>query len=213
MVELINKKIIIELHYRKICNYQGEIVEFYFNDVTSILSKVEREKEQNKIRSLILAKISHEFKTPLITIIYILKDYIEKRKKLYNQLENESSERKDSTKYMLEYINIPSNREYKINLINKNIISEENRKNDEDNSINRLSSIRRLNTSNLLNYSNFPKFGTLNKEFKYEKNKTSCLSDSIIIDEDNFENNNRIIDNSINFKDKDKILSNDKKKK
>lgn len=71
-------KLILELYFRKILSYKGEIVEFYFNDVTNLMLKVEREKEQNKIRSLILAKISHEFKTPLITIIYILKNYLEK---------------------------------------------------------------------------------------------------------------------------------------
>ncbi len=54
--EKYDDKIILELYYRKIIVYQGEIIEFYFNDVTTLLSKVEREKEQNKIKSLILAK-------------------------------------------------------------------------------------------------------------------------------------------------------------
>ena len=79
-------KFFLELYFRKISTYKGEIIEFYFNDITTLLSKVEREKEQNKIRSLILAKISHEFKTPLITIIYILKNYIDNNNDLlYNE--------------------------------------------------------------------------------------------------------------------------------
>jgi len=65
----------IEVYSRKILMPEGELIEFYFNDITSI-SKVEKEKAENKIKSLVLAKISHEFKTPLITIIYILKNYI-----------------------------------------------------------------------------------------------------------------------------------------
>ncbi len=74
------KNLKMELYYRKISNYKNEkIIEFYFNDVTTLFEKVEREREQNKIRSSILAKISHEFKTPLITIIYILKNYIDTR--------------------------------------------------------------------------------------------------------------------------------------
>jgi len=68
----------IELYYRKILTYQGEIMEFYFNDITST-RVVETERTLNKIRSLVLAKISHEFKVPLITIIYILKNYINSR--------------------------------------------------------------------------------------------------------------------------------------
>lgn len=83
-------KMIIELYYRKISDYQGDIIEFYFNDITTLFSKVEREKEQNKIRASILAKISHEFKTPLITIIYILKDYIEKRNSILKNLEEKN---------------------------------------------------------------------------------------------------------------------------
>jgi len=71
------EKLRIELYFRKISTLHGEVIEFYFNDVTYLLDKVEKEKEQNKMRSLILAKISHEFKTPLITIIYILKNYID----------------------------------------------------------------------------------------------------------------------------------------
>lgn len=69
----------IELYYRKILTYQGELIEFYFNDITSTRA-VETEKALNKVRSLVLAKISHEFKTPLITIIYILKNYLKSRK-------------------------------------------------------------------------------------------------------------------------------------
>jgi len=69
----------IEVYSRKIIVPEGELIEFYFNDITSI-SKVEMEKAENKIKSLFLAKISHEFKTPLITIIYILKNYISKEK-------------------------------------------------------------------------------------------------------------------------------------
>jgi signal transduction histidine kinase len=64
----------IELYYRKILTYRGEIVEFYYNDI-STTRLVETEKVLNKIRSLVLAKISYEFKVPLITIIYILKNY------------------------------------------------------------------------------------------------------------------------------------------
>ncbi len=67
----------VELYYRKILTYQGDVIEFYFNDITSTRI-VETEKANNKIRSLVLAKISHEFKVPLISIIYILKSYIKK---------------------------------------------------------------------------------------------------------------------------------------
>jgi len=75
------KNLKVELYFRKIINFKGEIIEFYFNDVSTLLEKVEKEKEQKKIRSSILAKISHEFKTPLITIIYILKNYLDYKNK------------------------------------------------------------------------------------------------------------------------------------
>lgn len=79
----------IELYYRKISTPDGNVIESYFNDITSV-SKVEKEKAENKIRSLILAKISHEFKTPSITIIYILKNYISKNLK-YERTRNHNN--------------------------------------------------------------------------------------------------------------------------
>lgn len=74
-----NKQInmIIEVYYRKIKTINGELVEFFFNDIT-LTRDVEMEKAENKVKAMVLAKISHEFKTPLITIIYILKNYIKK---------------------------------------------------------------------------------------------------------------------------------------
>jgi signal transduction histidine kinase len=75
----------LELYYRKILTYQGELVELYFNDITS-LRQIESEKALNNVRSLVLAKISNEFKTPLINIIYILKNYYSK-----NLFKNEST--------------------------------------------------------------------------------------------------------------------------
>jgi len=76
----------IEVYFRKIIMPAGEIIEFYFNDISNI-SIVEKEKAENKIKSLVLAKISHEFKTPLITIIYILKNYISKEKSEKSDIE------------------------------------------------------------------------------------------------------------------------------
>jgi len=84
----------IEVYSRKILMPEGELIEFYFNDITNI-SKVEMERAENKIKSLFLAKISHEFKTPLITIIYILKNNLSIDKALKSDdlcydIENES---------------------------------------------------------------------------------------------------------------------------
>jgi len=84
----------IEVYSRKINMPEGELIEFYFNDISNI-SKVEMERSENKIKSLFLAKISHEFKTPLITIIYILKNHLSidkalKSDDLCNEIENES---------------------------------------------------------------------------------------------------------------------------
>ena len=71
--------ITIELYYRKVLTFQGEVIEFYFNDITST-RKLESEKALNRIRSLILAKVFNEFKTPLISIILILKNYFSNEK-------------------------------------------------------------------------------------------------------------------------------------
>jgi len=68
---------ILEVHYRKIKTINGDLIEFFFNDIT-LTRNVEMEKAENKVKAMVLAKVSHEFKTPLITIIYILKNYIKK---------------------------------------------------------------------------------------------------------------------------------------
>jgi len=76
-IEYEKETLSIEVYSRKISTPEGDLIEFYFNDITSI-SKIEKGKAEIKLKSLFLAKISHEFKTPLITIIYIMKNYISK---------------------------------------------------------------------------------------------------------------------------------------
>ncbi len=106
-------KIILEVHFRRINTTNGEIIEFFFNDIT-LTRNVETEKAENKVKALVLAKVSHEFKTPLITIIYILKNYIKKNHISKNELslkftqntdEDYISNTIDLSDYMLSLIN------------------------------------------------------------------------------------------------------------
>ncbi len=71
------ENVVIEVYVRKIETINGKLCEFFINDITSTRT-VEIDKAQNTLKANILAKVSHEFKTPLITIIYILKNYIKK---------------------------------------------------------------------------------------------------------------------------------------
>lgn len=107
--------IILEVHYRKINTISGNLVEFFLNDLTTKQQKIETtEKAETKIKSNVLAKISNEFKTPLITIIYILKNYIKKTHVSKNGLSLEEvqtfdedyiSNTIDLSDYMLSLVN------------------------------------------------------------------------------------------------------------
>ncbi len=223
---IVNNHIILELYYRKIIFYQGEIIEFYFNDVTTLLSKVQREKEQNKIRSLILAKISHEFKTPLITIIYILKDYIKKKKDLskldkfdtyekYNKLKkienkndqinnynyNITIDKIDTQKFSIDHLNdIDIN-----NLIIKNNRNLSNFLKESNKDINKKKRFFKLNNINL-DDSSFES-NKLDNEKIYFTRKSN-LTDKTQISDKNFCNDNYLY-NTIDLSDYMLSLIND----
>lgn len=121
-------KLILEVHFRKIKTIKGDLVEFFFNDLTKKRNE-EIEKAENKVKSMVFAKVSNEFKTPLITIIYILKNYIKKTYLSKNGLSFEEistfdedyiSNTIDLSDYMLSFVNdimdysiIESNNEFK----------------------------------------------------------------------------------------------------
>jgi len=109
----IQTNIVIEVHYRKVKTINGELLEFFFNDVT-LTRNFQKERVENKLKSMILAKVSNEFKMPLITIIYILKNYIQKTHLLKNGLSLEEvqifdedyiSNTIDLSDYMLSIVN------------------------------------------------------------------------------------------------------------
>jgi hypothetical protein len=111
--ENLGANIVIEVQYRKIKTIKGELVEFFFNDLTS-RRIFEIEKAENKVKSMVLDKVSNEFKTPLITIIYILKNYIKKTHLSKNRLSFEEVQTFDED-YISSTIDLSN---YMISLVN-----------------------------------------------------------------------------------------------
>lgn len=104
--------ILLEIQYRKIKITSGEFIEFFFNDITQARN-LEIEKSDNNLNRMVSSRVSHEFKIPLITIIYILKNYVKKSDVTKNKLnfENQTladdyiSNTIDLSDYMLSLIN------------------------------------------------------------------------------------------------------------
>ena len=86
-----------EIHIRKL-NFKEEVVEILINDITEVKLAINLE---TKYKQKILAKIAHEFKTPLITIISLIH-------KIVNQ-EINNNNLYPSTKISLNHINYLSN--------------------------------------------------------------------------------------------------------
>lgn len=74
-----HKRILIEVYLRKIKTSNGDLIEFLFEDITQIRDReLSTNPNKNIINANILEKFSHEFKTPLITMIYILNKHKKK---------------------------------------------------------------------------------------------------------------------------------------
>ena len=86
-----------EIHLRKLY-FKEEVIEILINDFTEVKLAVNLE---SKYKQKILAKIAHEFKTPLITIISLI------HKIIYQ--ENNNNNLYHSTKISLNHINYLSN--------------------------------------------------------------------------------------------------------
>lgn len=91
---IIKSKIIIELFFRRVQTYEGEIIEFYFNDITEM-----REKESQKIKSIfkyqVFPNIIHEIKLGYSLIGFILKNFLNLKSKSLDFLMNNPSESKN----------------------------------------------------------------------------------------------------------------------
>ena len=69
-----------EIHVRKI-KAKEEVLELLIYDVTEI-KQAQKTKTESKYKQMILAKIAHEFKTPLITIISLINIIFEKHRNM-----------------------------------------------------------------------------------------------------------------------------------
>ena len=79
-----NKEKYIEFNWRKSNYFENEkIIHFMLNDL-STLREIQFTKAENKYKKIYLAKIAHEFKTPINSMIYSLTNLFEK----YPQLED-----------------------------------------------------------------------------------------------------------------------------
>ena len=89
----INEPTFFEIHVRKL-KFREEFVEIFMNDITDI-KIAEKMNTESKYKQKILAKIAHEFKTPLITITSLIN-------KIMNQQSDVHLEQ--STKISLNHI-------------------------------------------------------------------------------------------------------------
>jgi signal transduction histidine kinase len=87
-----------EILYRKIELNKNYLIDLIFNDITEI-KIAEKLESENKYKQLFLAKIAHEFKTPLISIIGIID-------KIKSKLNQQNISNKIDTVLSLSYYSI-----------------------------------------------------------------------------------------------------------
>jgi len=115
--------------HRKISLEEGNLIDnFFFQDITSLINFQICQYEENKKKQKIFAKISHEFKTPLNSIIGVINIIKESEKKLSNFNENNLQIISNLSNYVIflvsdiiQYVNINDMNDLKINLTNLNL--------------------------------------------------------------------------------------------
>ena len=76
--KITNSEKIIEINWRKtIYSEKEEVLDVMFHDLT-VLREIQYSKADMKYRQIYLAKVAHEFKTPINVLIYSLKELINK---------------------------------------------------------------------------------------------------------------------------------------
>lgn len=174
---IIKNKIIIELFYRRVQCYEGEIIEFYFNNISEMRER-ETEKIKGIFRDIVFPNIMHEVNMGFNLIGFILKNVLSVR----------SRNLQSNTELNLDHIRFENNKKISFNHtkfinfknINDNFLLEDNVNNPE-----KILGIRKANEkntkSNINNY-DFPKEGekisrVINNSLKINKNKESSNSD------------------------------------
>jgi len=88
---IVKSKIVIELYYRRVQTYEGEIIEFFINDISEV-----REKETSKVKSvfknIVIPNMMHEIKLGFSLIGFIIKNVLSKKNKNY-EIPNNSTEK------------------------------------------------------------------------------------------------------------------------
>ena len=153
-----NEPIFFEIYLRKL-KFKEEVVELLFNDITEI-KLAEKTNIEIKYKKMILAKIAHEFKTPLISIISLVQKI----------MSLESEFRSSSIRCSLNHINNLSN--YSIVLISDIITYASN-------SVNLMINLNEIILREILDFS----FNVLKTLVQCNQNKVNAIDTLIEIDE------------------------------
>ena len=98
----VNEPNFFEIFVRKL-NLEEEVIELLINDITEI-KQAEKINSENKYKQMILAKIAHEFKTPLITIISLIQKIMSQQIEIHISIKSSLNHINNLSNYTLVLI-------------------------------------------------------------------------------------------------------------